>query len=185
MRIFSKQESIALTVILSILFVVSYFNFAKALVRSRDLERRNDIGAITKGLEDFRTDFASYPQSTKEGLINACNGGCVWGKDPLRDINDLTYPAYMNVIPLDPRTGDGYSYLYFSNGRRFQIYATLEDAQGVEYDPKIVAMNLKCGTKICNFGRSSPETPLDKSIEQYENELIQEQLRLRKLQLGK
>ncbi len=185
MRIFSKQESLAVVVILSVLFLVSYFNFAKALIRSRDLQRKNDIGEITKGLEEFRTDFASYPQSSKEGRINTCNGGCAWGIDPLRDINDLSYPPYMKVIPLDPRTGDGFSYLYFSNGRRFQIYATLEDTSDPEYDPKIVALNLKCGTKICNFGRSSPETPLDKSIEEYENELIQEQLRVRKLQLGK
>lgn len=185
MRIFSKQESLAVLLILSVLFVVSYFNFAKALVRSRDLQRKNDIGEITKGLEEFRTDFASYPQSTKTGLINACNGGCVWGKDPLRDINDLKYPAYINTIPLDPTTGNGYSYLYFSNGRRFQIYATLEDTSDPEYNPKIAALNLKCGTKVCNFGRSSPETPLDKSIEEYENELIQEQLRLKKLQLSK
>ncbi len=185
MKIFSKEESFIVLLILSVLFVISLFNFRTALMRSRDMERKNDTGDIVNALEQYKTDFSSYPQSAKDGKIDACNGGCVWGKDPLRDFSDLTYPPYMNTLPADPDNTKGTQYLYFSDGRRYQLYAALEDKEDAEYNPKIEARSLKCGIRICNFGRSSSKTPLDKSIEEYENELIQEQLRVKKLQLGK
>jgi hypothetical protein len=40
-----------------------------------------------------------------------------------------------------------------------------------EYDPKIVARGVSCGKVICNFGKASRGTPLDRSLEQFEKEL--------------
>jgi len=36
---------------------------------------------------------------------------------------------------------------------------------------KIVKRNISCGVKVCNYGRSYSTTPLDKSLEEYENEI--------------
>lgn len=184
MRIFTKGEAIAVSIILLTLFVVSFFNFKTALMRSRDLQRKNDNGYLTKGLEDFKTDFAFYPPSTKDGKISACNGGCTWGKDALRDISDLSYPPYMSIIPADPDTGLGASYTYVSDGEHYQILAALEDQSDVEYNPQLAALKIMCGTRICNFGRASTGVPLDKTLQEYNNEL-ERQRELQRQQLRK
>lgn len=181
MKIFSRQEAVAVLVILATLFVVSFFNFQTALMRSRDLQRKNDNGYLTKGLEEFKSDFAFYPPSTKDGKISACNGGCVWGKDPLRDMSDLSYPPYMTLIPWDPDTSLGASYTYVSDGEHYQILAALEDKSDVEYNPQIAALHIMCGTRICNFGRASMGVPLDKTLQEYDNELEQQRELLRRL----
>jgi len=172
MKIFTKQQAIVVCLTLLILAVVSFFNFKIALRRSRDAQRKDDIANVVNGLEKFKSDFAYYPLSTSDGRINACNGGCIWGKDPLRDMNDLTYPPYINMLPGDPDTGKGVSYIYVSNGYHYQLYAALEGRKDEdEYNSKIEARHIMCGMAVCNFGRSSSQTPLDKSIEEYENEL--------------
>ena len=77
-------------------------------------------------------------------------------------------------LPFEPKAEDGLNYFYISNGKYFQIYAHLEGKDEAENDPKIARRNIPCGSAICNFGRSSGDTPLDKSLEEYENELLEE-----------
>ena len=74
-------------------------------------------------------------------------------------------------LPRDPDWKKGLVYVYISNGRRFQILASLEGRDEDEYSPRIEERNIKCGLKLCNFGRAYGKTPLDKSIEEYENEI--------------
>lgn len=181
MRIFSKEEGVAVSVILVTLFIVSFFNFKTALMRSRDVQRKNDSGDIIRGLEEFKSDFAFYPPSTKDGKISACNGGCVWGKDSLRDIADPNYPPYIKVLPADPDTGQGASYTYVSDGEHYQMFAALEGKDDAEYSSKIAALQIMCGVRVCNYGRASPGVPLDKTLQQYNNELELQRELLRKL----
>lgn len=168
MTFFTKQETLVILLTLLVIFIVSFFNFKTSLRRQRDSERKNDLGFLTKALDKYLNDFGEFPVAAPDGKIVACTGTsplllvpCEWGKNS----------DYLSLLPIDPKAGEGYSYLYISNGRRYQIYATLEGQDEAEYDPKIVARNLHCGTKICNFGRSFGKTPLDKSLEEYENEI--------------
>lgn len=96
---------------------------------------------------------------------------CEWGKDGLFDPVDASRPAYINPLPDDPQEALGLTYIYVSNGKRYQIFGSLEDNSQAEYDKKIVARNISCGTRICNFGRGYAKTPLNISIEEYENQL--------------
>jgi hypothetical protein len=99
---------------------------------------------------------------------------CEYGLDAFRDVTNDSYPAYMEVIPTDPKAKEGFAYLYISNTRRFQIYSYLEgESDEEEYNPNLVARNLDCGNKICSFGKSSGDTPLDISIEEYEKLLLE------------
>ncbi len=144
MKIFTKQETIALALILLVIFVISFFNFRIALRRGRDNERKNDLSDIAKALDQYKSDNSYYPTT-------------------LSDIKSL---------PKDPATPNGFSYLYKTDGKFFQLYASLEGkTDEAEYNPKIAALNLKCGKFICNFGRASGSVPLDKSLEEYENEI--------------
>jgi len=144
MKIFSKAETIAVFLILLVIFTISFFNFKTALRRGRDNERENDLGDLAKLLDTYKEKNSIYPPS----------------------LTALPNP------PKDPGTPNGYSYLYLTDGKHFQLYASLEGkTDESQYNPVIAKLSLKCGNYICSYGKSDSTTPLDKSLEVYENEL--------------
>lgn len=201
MKPFSKNELIGVASILTIIILLSLYNFRIALRRSRDTQRRSDLGQIANAIEKYQADFGFFPLSSEGGEIKACIPAnfkelveelsqkkefdyekyltslnlCTWGVDSLRDLADDSFTPYLSTIPKDPRNKDGFSYFYFSNSHRYQIYAYLEGGDTeIGYSSGIVGRNLNCGSQICNFGKAFSETPLEKSIEEYENELLQD-----------
>jgi type II secretory pathway pseudopilin PulG len=181
MRIFGfrRKELIAVAVILLTISAVTYSNLQVSLRRGRDLQRKNDIRTIHDALIEYMNDESSFPQEF-QGRIVACLGEmndegvsqqvpCDWHRDGLANIyKDI---VYLEHLPTDPQHNDGARYYYISNGRYFQIYAALEGSDEDEYDEAIVARDIRCGDRVCNYGRGFQGTPLDKSIEEYENEL--------------
>ena len=192
MRPFSRQEFLVVSFIFLTIVLVSLYNFSIANRRGRDAQRKSDIGAITDALNKYGNDFATFPEASPDGKIIACKGElmqaqdeggnptfiyslvpCEWGQDALQDINDPDYPVYIATLPIEPQHKEGISYVYLSNRKRFQILASLEGKSEDEYDLEIEVRAINCGVRICNFGRSSGTTPLDRSIEKYENELME------------
>lgn len=196
MKPFTKNEIKLTSLILLVILVFTFLNLRVSLRRARDSQRRSDIGAIADALDKYQKEFGFFPPSTADGKILACKGsnfgpippgikesekrdyffklleGCDWGKDSLTDVNDDSYEPYLKVIPGDSKQSKGYSYLYVSNTNRYQLYAYLEGGNTeIGYRIGIVERNLKCGINICNFGKAYGETPLERSIEEYENEL--------------
>lgn len=185
MKAFNRKESIWLLFILIFVFAVSFSNLRVSLRRARDVQRKNDIRLVSDSLVRYQTDFGSFPLS-QDGKIVACKGPdtkkdargiitgfipCEWRLDSLKDVFDESYPPYVTTLPDDPNYQKGIDYIYFSDGQLFQIYAALEGKDEAEYDTKIVARGIICGAQICNFGLSYANTPLDKSLEEYQNEL--------------
>ncbi len=179
---FNKSELIATTTILALVFLAIVLNLRVSLRRERDFQRKGDLQSIISALVEFQIVTASFPPSF-EGKIVACFGGvdergipqaipCEWHKDGLTNI--FTGEVFLERLPTDPQHNQGARYYYISNGRYFQLYVALEGSDEAEYDASIVARNIMCGTRVCNYGRGFQETPLDKSIEEYENELRQE-----------
>jgi type II secretory pathway pseudopilin PulG len=144
---FTKSEFLALGVIFALLLVVSVPNFLLSIQRSRDLTRKDDLMAIGVAANKFQEKYFYYPNS----------------------IEDLS--EFLTVIPNDPQTNKGVSYVFLSNRRRYQIFASLEDKEQDEYDESIEARGIDCGVRLCNFGKAEGATPLDKTLEEYENEL--------------
>jgi type II secretory pathway pseudopilin PulG len=198
MRSFTKKEKVGIGIILSVILILTTLNLRISLRKSRDAQRRSDIGAMSDALDKYQKDFGFFPPSTPDGKILACKGenfgnfpddipegekrnyffktlrGCNWGEDGLRDVNDDTFEPYLKTIPNDPSVGMGYSYLYLSDINRYQLYAYLEGGSGeIGFRDGIVARDLNCGSNICNFGKGFGDTPLEKSIEEYENEIRQ------------
>lgn len=178
MSSFSKSELKAILIIFLFLIAISTPNFIVSLRRARDAQRKADIGEVHDSLLRYQGDFGAFPLSIG-GKIAACepvtfkevNGiktpvfsPCDWGKSSLVDLSDSSYPPYMKLIP------NG-SYYYFSDGSNFQIYGSLEGKSEDEYDESIIKRGIACGSKICNFGKSSGKTPLSISIEEYESTL--------------
>jgi len=188
MNKFSKSEIISLVVIFTILIAVSVPNFIISLRRARDQTRRDDMGKLETSLANYSVDNSSFPISSSDGRIMDClkpgdkpvknNKGiwtftpiaCEWGKDSFSDL--ITGKVYVSKLPRDPDYQKGVKYIYFSDGNRYQIYASMEGMDEAEIDPKIVARNLACGGKICNVGRSF-DVPIDTSIEEYDKLLLE------------
>jgi len=198
MKPFTKNELVGVFVILVTVFVVTGFNLRVSLRRARDAQREGDAGEISNVLSKFFADYGFFPPS-EDGKIKMCKGtnfdsvmkevenerpfdrelffsglrGCEWGKDGIEDLLDPTAPAYIKTLPSDPKQDEGITYYYLSNTNRFQIYVYLEgEKEESVYTPGIVARNLPCGNKVCSFGKSYA-VPVDKSIEDYEKELLQ------------
>lgn len=187
MKPFTKIETVSLGVIFLILIAVAVPNFVVSMMKSRDQIRRDDMGSLNHALDAYLADFEYLPVSSPDGRIMACvnpedvphkdKAGklvfdffpCDWGKDAF--VNQFTGKVYLPVLPNDPDYQKGVKYLYLSDGNRFQLFAAEENKKEVEIDPKIVARNLFCGTKICNIGRSY-NVPTDISIEEYEKLLL-------------
>lgn len=200
MKFFTKRELKGIGIILFFIFLASFTNFRVALRRARDAQRRADLGVISNALLKFQADFGFFPLNSDDGKIKACKPDnfqellreasskepfdtgtylkglkpCEWGEDSLRDLSDDTYLPYLSTIPRDSRWDKGISYRYLSNERRFQIYTHLEGEESeIGYNQGIVKRQLNCGEEICNYGKVFGQTPLDKSIEEYENELLE------------
>ena len=198
---FNKKEILGIALILLFVVGLSYLNFLNSLRRSRDLQRRDDLTALAQGLERFYNDedFGLYPPASADNKIVACipegttyeeikeivGGrpklnklkifprltGCPWGDSSLTDASDNSKEPYLSIIPRDSKASEGASYVYFATARHFQILGAYEGKAMPEYDPKIVARGISCGEVVCNFGKASRGTPLDRSLEEFEKEL--------------
>ena len=194
MRRFTRQELIITISILIFLVIISVPNFNLALRRARDAQRRNDTRAISEVLIAYKDDLGYVPPANEKGEILACmsdeNKGkvlnetlkldeylsllvpCRWGVDPLADLSSEDGKVYMPTLPRDPKFEEGTSYRYISTLMHFQILAYFEgEMDEDQYKAEVVTRNINCGNKICNFGFASEKTPLDKSLEEYENEI--------------
>mgnify|MGYP001579576003 CR=1 FL=1 len=174
---FTKSETLGLSVLFGLFLFISLLNFKDSFRKSRDNQRKSDIRAIYNAISSFQGDFSLVPASFN-GKIVACNpefkeeiltlSPCNWGVDSILDPSFKDF-VYIN-LPIDPQNPH-ISYYYLSNGRQFQILASLEGKDEDEYREDIEARKLPCGLRNCNYGLASGELPLDKSFQEYENEL--------------
>lgn len=200
MRWFTKSEIRGVATILIVVITVTLFNLSIAVRRARDVQRRGDLGAISDALDKFYADYGFFPPS-EGGKIKFCKASnfdailsqvneklffdrelffqglrlCEWGVDPFDDVIN-NGESYMGTLPSDPKSVENISYYYLSNTKRYQIYSYLEgEKREIGYSESILARSLACGGKVCSFGKSYADTSLDKSIEEYEAELVEKQ----------
>jgi type II secretory pathway pseudopilin PulG len=177
MKKFSKGEIISIAIIFLGLIGISWPNFALSLRRARDQVRRDDIGNLQQAITDYYSDYGLYPSSTADGRIIACKGSaqngkitlvaCAWGHDTWVNLTPGVNKVYMKTLPGDPSQPQGVNYVYFSDGSRYQIYASFEGKDEPEVDLKVTALGIKCGSRVCNVGRAV-NVPLYISIQEYD-----------------
>jgi len=184
-KFFSKTEAISIILIFILLVAVSIPNFIVSLRRARDQVRRDDLGALVHSLDEYYAELGTFPPSSSDGRIVDClkpgdkpyqdkKGQwvvdaipCEWGVDSFSNL--ITGKAYMSVLPREPYWQDGHSYLYMSDGDRYQIFATMEGKDEAEVETIIIEKNLPCGNSICNVGRSYA-CDIPKSLSECEEE---------------
>jgi hypothetical protein len=195
MRSFTKNELIGVAIILAAVGFFFAQGIQMSLLRARDSQRMGDLNTVSNALFSFYEEYGFFP-SEEDGRIKACKAdnfdsvvqtleslpafdrtlfesglrACIWGEDSFAQTSQEEKSAFPK-LPRDPQTKDGLSYTYFSNGNRFQLFAHLESDDDF-YDPSVFARKLSCGSEICNVGKSYASTPLDRSIEEYEQELL-------------
>ena len=196
MKSFTRNEIIVTTLIFLIVGAITGRGMVMSLLRARDSQRMSDLGAVSDALEKFHEEYGFFPPA-EDGKIKACKGdnfdevlqklkvlpqfnrdmflsglrGCTWGIDPFENV--ATDNSYMKTLPRDPQTQKGLAYVYISNGNRFQILAHLEEESDSDiYDAKLAARAIACGSMTCNVGKAYANTPLDTSIEEYEQSLL-------------
>lgn len=187
MKKFSKEESIGLGIIFLLLLAISIPNFVMSIRRSRDQNRRDDIGGLSQGLQEYYADFGVFPKSNSDGQMIACKKPedkvtvdekgrlivdlipCQWGRDALVDLTPGSTKVYIKALPLDPHSEKGAKYMYLSDGYRYQVMAAMESSDEAGYDASLSARKIMCGIRICNMGKSY-NSPLGKSLEEYASE---------------
>ena len=185
MNFFNRKEISFIAIVLLVIFTISLFSYWASFRRERDFERSSDITNTKKAIMKFYNDFGFYPPSTDDGEILACvdeakqadyynitrvmkidkmNGyhflienarACKWGVDPLLKITDTNYPAYITLIPTDPKIDKGRQYYYSSDGKSFEIYGSFEGSSLSAIDDVILEKKVMCGNEFCNFGFNS------------------------------
>jgi hypothetical protein len=171
-----KRELSFIVVFVLMLSILIFSNLESAKTKSRDFQRKDDLGYITRMIDNFQNETGSIPLS-QDGKLVACNPI----KDPKTDsmiysVCDWHGGKVLNeALPFDPQTGQGISYYYISNGKHYQVFASLEEANDDEYNSKVFSRNISCGNRICNIARASSNTPIDISLEQYEKILYDQQ----------
>jgi type II secretory pathway pseudopilin PulG len=180
MDFFTKEELKVVISVLVILILLFFVNLKASLRKTRDAQRKDDLWSISNGLNRYSEYFGQYPASSADGRIIACINNnnlnelvsCEWGKHGLEDVYEQAEPPFLAMLPIDPLNQIGVSYYYASSGEYFQILGHLEGRNKEdEFMQEVEDRNVMCGVKVCNFGRSSKDTPLDKSVEEYEQEL--------------
>lgn len=139
---FTLIELLVVIAILGILATVGLGSFQSSQMKSRDAQRKSDLGQIQKALEMYYNDNGKYPLTAD--LQALLNSGGSWTAASGQTI-------YMKTVPKGPK---GESYCYESNdGTYYKIYAKLENTK----DPKIITPS----SSVCtaengyNYGVSS------------------------------
>lgn len=164
-----KRDLLFIAVILATVVTATSVNLRISFRKSRDAQRIGDINTIANALSAYLNDNEGFPPS-EDGYIVACGNPlaptkCEWGM-PFHE-------KYLTNLPRDPQVQMGKRYWYVSNGKHFQLYAALESRVEAEFNEQIESRNFTCGLAFCNFGKADGKTPLDKTLEEYENELIE------------
>ncbi len=121
---FTLVELIVVITILAILWTIAFISFQNYTKNSRDWVRIADINLLKKNLEIFITEKWFYP-APDNGTNITYDGWLAWTQWTVWD-NVITNLARINKKPVDPLTGNEYTYSLANNKVEYQIWAIFE-----------------------------------------------------------
>lgn len=146
----SREFGFALFVVF-VVFAVSFYQLKLGEMKTRDSRRRDDTEVVARGLRAYYKEHGAYPESNG-GKIVACGSDgidvCVWGNDTIVDADSV---VYVQNLPQEPLSDQGYSYIYEVNQERtkFRVYARLEYTKDPVVKPN---QSVVCGPNTpCNW----------------------------------
>lgn len=136
---FTLVELLVVISIIGVLAAIGLGSFTTAQMRGRDAQRKSDLKQISHSLEIYYSDHGSYPASITFGS----------------EFTD-TKTVYFKKLPTDP--SKGYSYVYRvpdTLNKKYQLYARIENPEDKDI---LDSLTESCGTNMCNFAVTSPNT---------------------------
>lgn len=172
--VFKTSEILVFIGTIAVIIVLTGLNFKASAMRQRNENRSANLDAIVEAMQKFKKVFGFYPLSSPDHKIVACADehtiirrgtkdfikpvACEWETDSFsEDATDESLAPLLKIIPTDPSSANGVRYHYISDGKNFQIYAAYEGKPKLEYKTSVKALNLSCGNKICNGGKTNSE----------------------------
>jgi prepilin-type N-terminal cleavage/methylation domain-containing protein len=105
---FTVVEIVIALALIAVFITLPIFAYTNYMKKSRDSQRKNDIGQIQYSLEQYQDTNGVYPAS----------------------LEDLVQEGYLAAIPIDPLTKQPYTYGSNADGTDYQLSGNLEDAGG-------------------------------------------------------
>jgi len=120
---FTLIELLIVVAIIAILAAIAVPNFLEAQTRAKVSRVKNDMRAITTGLESYAVDYNKYPPCWDLRINN-------WINLFLDRLQPLTTPiAYLTSIPPDPFIGDKTQGMIFHLTFNPDAYITVQYAE--------------------------------------------------------
>lgn len=115
---FTLLELLIVIVIIGILGLLIIPNIIQAPGKNRDTQRKTDLRAVQKGLEEYFVANNSYPTQATPAPLNVALAATL-SKEP----NPIIKP-----LPTDPNHASTTPYTYVSDGKTYKLDACLENA---------------------------------------------------------
>jgi general secretion pathway protein G len=126
---FTLLELLIVIVIIGILALLIIPNITSAPKKARDTQRKTDLKAIQKGLEEYFVSNNAYPQQAVAAVASTALAGDAAGTATSGPLTSGTSPI-LKKVPVDPKTpaADPFQYAYRSDGATYTLSACLENA---------------------------------------------------------
>jgi general secretion pathway protein G len=150
---FTLVELLVVISIMAILTVITVSQFTTAKKKAHDVQRKGDLGNLSKSLQMYFTDYGYFPVADK-GMIE----GVSWGGEFV----DKDY-VYMKVVPKENYLKIPYCYATegVDKPKKYAIYAALENDQDSDYNNQNNGNNYTCGGRAdYNYVILSPNAAL-------------------------
>jgi type II secretion system protein G len=132
---FTLLELLIVIVIIGILALLIIPNISSAPKKARDTQRKTDLRAAQKALEEYYVSNQAYPIQASATVITTALTSLSTGSAPP-----------LKTIPVDPKNVSPYTYLYTStDGQTYTLTACLEN--GADSTTGTVAAVSPCATK--------------------------------------
>lgn len=121
---FTLIELIVVITILAILWTISFIAFLWYTKNARDSVRISDINSMIKSLEIYHIMVWEFPEPSNKYSITY-SGSLVWNQGTFWD-SVFTNVRELSKKPIDPLTGNEYTYSLTNTKQEFQIAAMYE-----------------------------------------------------------
>ncbi len=155
---FTLVELLVVIAIMSILTIIAVSQFQSAKRKSRDVQRKGDISAVSKALLMYYTDYGYFPANTVDGQIE----GAVWGGTFSDDDYD-----YLKEMPRENYSDIPFCYVTDGGTEptKFGLFSILENGEDMDYnklkdDSSAYGPYAVCGGNSYNFAILSPNASI-------------------------
>ncbi|MDP2090747.1 MAG: prepilin-type N-terminal cleavage/methylation domain-containing protein [Candidatus Gracilibacteria bacterium] len=136
---FTLVELIVVITILAILGTIAFISYTGFSVRSRDGVRLSDIFSIKTSMDLYEIDNGKYPIPSN-GINVTYSGAIVWNQGTFGE-SVYTNISKLDKIPLDPLTGNQYSYSVTQDRIQYQIAGIIEGDEISMISDKLLVNN--------------------------------------------